>query len=103
MVRVPSALRESAKGAWDKKVVALSDVVLSAEGSVADIHALETHRLGCYDQSAYDRFDKTLGIACAAWHSEAVASHLGPSRRHDRHERLHSPHKFRPTRNPPNF
>lgn len=78
-VRMPSALRESARKLWGQEVVVLSDAVLSAEGSVADIQALEI-RPAATAQAAHDDFDKTFGIMRGAWDSEAVASQLGPSR-----------------------
>lgn len=68
-VRMPSRLRDLAREFWGKEVVILTDAIVSAEGGVADIHALEI-RLAASAEQASERFDETFGLMRDVWNKD---------------------------------
>lgn len=79
-IRMPSALRDRARESWGCEVVVLTDAAVSADGGVADIHALDI-RLAASAKQAEDQFDETFGVMRGAWDSDALKSHLGLANR----------------------
>lgn len=80
-VRMPSALRDRARELWGREVVVMTDAVVTADGAVADLQALEIcASAGAQDAAA--RFEETFGLMRGSWDSNAVASQLRPSTRH---------------------
>lgn len=80
-IRMPSALRDRAKEFWGCEVIVLTDAAVSADGGVADIHALDI-RLASSAKRAEDQFDETFGVMRGAWDSDALKSHLVLANRH---------------------
>jgi len=76
-----SALRDAARENWGRDVVVTTDASVAADGSVADIRALEI-RSAATAKTAAERFDDTFGVMRGAWDSDAVGAHFGIPNRH---------------------
>lgn len=80
-VRMPSALRDRARELWGKEVVVLTDAVVSADGGVTGIHALDISSAAGAEQAS-ERFDETFGLMRDVWNKEELDDFLGSSQRH---------------------
>jgi len=78
-VRMPSALRDRAIELWGREVVVLTEASVSADGGIADLHALDIRPVAAA-QSANENFERTFGIMRGLWDADAVAEHVRPVR-----------------------
>lgn len=81
IIRMPSALRDVARENWGREVVVLTDAVITEEGSVADVQALEI-RPAASAQEADKHFDETFGILRGDWDSAELEAYLGTPTSH---------------------
>jgi hypothetical protein len=77
-VRMPSTLRDRARENWGREVVVLSDALMTSDGAVSDVQAIDI-RPAATAEHADEGFDQTFGIMRGAWDGAAVRAQLDRS------------------------